>query len=266
MRREGGIGIAFILALLLAAAASHSVAAPQARPPSAPLSPPAAAVEPWQQIEQGFGAPSSGGGDHRIGVEDLYGSFAGVPPAPPAQPVNEPQISGQELPAGFTATANPVLRPADSGWVARRLAVPGLGIDVAVFAPNPANELFPPYAGAYIHSISSQPGRGTNSYIFAHAVQGLFLPLWWAQVGQEVLVQMSDGQVLGYVITAVVRDVPCPDPTKPKPPNLSPALANATECDTSWMMPTPSERLTLQTSQGLNRNYGELVIVAEPAW
>jgi hypothetical protein len=32
------------------------------------------------------------------------------------------------------------------------------------------------------------------------------------------------------------------------------------------MMPTPSERLTLQTSQGFNRNYGELVIVAEPAW
>jgi hypothetical protein len=32
------------------------------------------------------------------------------------------------------------------------------------------------------------------------------------------------------------------------------------------MMPTPSERLTLQTRQGFNRNYGERVIVAEPGW
>ena len=41
---------------------------------------------------------------------------------------------------------------------------------------------------------------------------------------------------------------------------------SATYCDTSWTLPTPTERLTLQTSQGFNRNYGELVIIAEPDW
>jgi hypothetical protein len=94
----------------------------------------------------------------------------------------------------------------------------------------------------------------------------LFKPLWWAQAGQQVIVTMSDGQQLGYRITAIIPDVPCPDATKPKPANLPPALANATHCDLSWTLPTPSERISLQTSQGFNRNYGELVIIAEPDW
>ena len=33
----------------------------------------------------------------------------------------------------------------------------------------------------------------------------------------------------------------------------------------SWSQPTDHERLTLQTSQGYNRNWGELVVIAEPA-
>ena len=32
-----------------------------------------------------------------------------------------------------------------------------------------------------------------------------------------------------------------------------------------WLAPADHERLTLQTSQGFNRNWGELVVVAEPA-
>ena len=161
----------------------------------------------------------------------------------------------------------PNLRPGDAGWVARRLEIPALGIDVAVaVAGNAAVEDFPPHDGAYILSSSSQPGRGTNSYLFAHAVPALFQPLWWARTGQQVIVTMSDGQQLGYRITGVVRDIPCPDSTAHKPAGLPPALANATECDVSWTLPTLTERLTLQTSQGFNRNYGEMVVLAEPEW
>jgi hypothetical protein len=263
MRRGGGAGIAVTLVLLLAALGSLSAAAP---PNTAPvtLPPGPATLGLGNDAERGIGQTIPVG--LIAGVKDLTGAPGPELPTRPEQPVNKPELADPQARAGLAPTANPVLRPGDSGWVAQRLAVPALGINVAVFPARPADELFPPYAGAYIHSISAQPGRGTNSYLFAHAVQGLFLPLWYAQVGQEVLVQMTDGQVLRYVVTRVVRDVPCPDPTKPKPPNLPPALANATHCDTSWMMPTPSERLTLQTSQGFNRNYGELVIVAEPAW
>lgn len=168
---------------------------------------------------------------------------------------------------GERALAPPTLRPSDRSWTARRLEIPALGVDVAVaMAGSTADELFPPYGGAYILRSSAQPGRGTNSYMFAHAVPHLFLPLWWAQSGQQVIVTMSDGQELGYRVSAVVRDIPCPDPAAHRPQNLPPALANATECDISWTLPTSTERLTLQTSQGFNRNYGEMVVIAEPDW
>ncbi|MCA1587341.1 MAG: sortase [Chloroflexi bacterium] len=156
-------------------------------------------------------------------------------------------------------------RPHDPSWIARRLQVPALGIDVAVaMAGGAAHEDFPPSDGAYILRSSSQPGRGTNTYLFAHAVPHLFKPLWWAEVGQQVIVTMSDGQQLAYRVTAVVRNIPCPDPSAPKPAGLPPVLANATECDASWTFATPTERLTMQTSQGFNRNYGEMVVIAEP--
>ena len=161
----------------------------------------------------------------------------------------------------------PTPRPADAGWVARHLSIPELGISVPVFAARTAgDEDFPAFDGAYLHGASSQPGHGSNAYIYAHAMPNLFKPLWNASVGQRVFIAMSDDQVLAYEITRVVPDVPCPDPAAPKPAGLPPVLANATSCDTSWLEPTATERLTLQTSQGFNRNYGELVIIAEPLW
>jgi hypothetical protein len=193
-----------------------------------------------------------------------------VRPDPPvrAQPPAQSWTS-VELPPGRAERhlPPPNLRPGDPGWVARWLEIPALGVSVAVaMAGSAADENFPPYGGAYILRSSSQPGRGTNSYLFAHAMPDLFKPLWWASPGQQVIVTMSDGQQLSYRVTAIVRDIPCPDPTKPKPAGLPPVLANATHCDLQWTLPTPTERLTMQTSQGFNRNYGEMVVIAEPDW
>jgi hypothetical protein len=44
-------------------------------------------------------------------------------------------------------------------------------------------------------------------------------------------------------------------------------LQLATDCSEGqrWTAATDYERLTLQTSQGYNRNWGELVIIADPA-
>jgi hypothetical protein len=192
----------------------------------------------------------------------LFRSDLPVRARPPAQ-----SATSVELPPGRAERhlPPPSLRPQDQGWVARRLEIPALGVNVAVaMAGSAADENFPPYGGAYILRSSSQPGRGTNSYLFAHAMPELFKPLWWASPGQQVIVTMSDGQQLSYRVAAVVRDIPCPDPSKPKPAGLPPVLANATHCDLQWTLPTPSERLTMQTSQGFNRNYGEMVVIAEP--
>ena len=179
----------------------------------------------------------------------------------------EPILSDRPRARAERALGVPTLRPADPGWVARRLEIPALGVDVAVaMADSAATEYFPPYGGAYILRSSAQPGRGTNSYMFAHAMPELFKPLWAAVPGHQVIVTMSDGQQLGYVVTNVVWNIPCPDPTAPMPAGLPPVLAYATECDVSWTLPTPTDRLTMQTSQGFNRNYGEMVVLAEPTW
>ncbi|HEX5579313.1 MAG TPA: sortase [Candidatus Limnocylindria bacterium] len=133
---------------------------------------------------------------------------------------------------------------------------------------------FPPDDAAYILRAGHQPGRGQNSYMFAHALNTLFKPLWNVQVGAEVLVRMSDDSVLRYVVTEVHPNVPCPDDNPPNP-ELNPealgvelplALQQADDCSAgvAWTLPTDHERLTLQTSQGYNRNWGELVVVAAP--
>ncbi len=153
---------------------------------------------------------------------------------------------------------------------ATQLEIPGVGINVLVRQSTSAEtDGFPPVDAAYILSAGNQPGRNTNSYIFAHAVNGLFKPLWNVQIGAEVLVRMSNGSVLRYTVTEVRPNVACPDPnaTQNNPPNPPLALQIHDNCDegASWTASTDYERLTLQTSQGFNRNWGELVVIAEPA-
>jgi hypothetical protein len=70
-------------------------------------------------------------------------------------------------------------------------------------------------------------------------------------------------------------NVPCPDLNPPNP-ELNPEAVGVTpplalqyappDCGAGamWTYWTDHELLTLQTSQGYNRNWGELVIVAEP--
>jgi hypothetical protein len=151
-----------------------------------------------------------------------------------------------------------------------QLDVPSVGVRVAVRQSLSAEtDGFPPSDAAYILSGGHQPGRNTNSFIFAHAVLNLFKPLWNVQPGAEVLVQMSDGLVLRYVVTEVRPNVACPDPQADpalNPPNPPLALQIHDDCADGvfWTQPTDYERLTLQTSQGYNRNWGELVIVADP--
>jgi hypothetical protein len=104
-------------------------------------------------------------------------------------------------------------------------------------------------------------------------VNHLFKPLWNVQIGAEVLVRMSDDSVLRYVVTEVRPNVACPDASattnNPEDFGIEPPLALQIHDDCSegafWTAPTEYERLTLQTSQGYNRNWGELVVIADPA-
>jgi Sortase domain len=175
--------------------------------------------------------------------------------------------------ASITAsgTPQPTQTPLPSGVTAVQLEVPSVGINVIVQqSQDDATDNFPPRDAAYILQGSAQPGQNTNSYIFAHATEALFKPLWNVQVGAEVLIRMSDESVRRYIVTEVRPNVPCPDPNadaamNPPDPPLALQMHETCEEGIFWLQPTDHERITLQTSQGFNRNWGEFVVVADPA-
>ena len=220
-----------------------------------------------------------------IGTLDLDAEpIASIPPFPSvrstpvaqATPTPEPSASASPTEqASVAPTVTPTPSPLPSNVTAVQLAVPSVDINVAVKqSTSDQTDSFPPDDAAYILQSGQQPGRNTNSYIFAHAINSLFKPLWNVQIGAEVLVRMSDDSILRYVVTEVRPNVACPDPNadpanNPEAFGVVPPLALQIHdtCDQGafWTVPTAYERLTLQTSQGYNRNWGELVIVAEPA-
>ncbi|MBA2633946.1 MAG: sortase [Chloroflexi bacterium] len=188
-------------------------------------------------------------------------------PVAVATPTPDPTVSATP---SESVGPSPTPTPLADDVVAVQLEVPSVGINVLVRkSVSPETDGFPPSDAAYILSAGSQPGRNTNAFIFAHALGHLFKPLWNVQIGADVLVQMSDGQVLRYVVTEVRPNVPCPDENADpalNPPDPPLALQIHDDCAAGafWTQPTNYERLTLQTSQGYNRNWGELVIVADP--
>jgi hypothetical protein len=213
-------------------------------------------------------------------LDNAVDPVTSLPPIarPTASPTLEPTETAvatgvpSETPAASAEpTEEPTPTPLPDDVTAVQMEIPSVGINVVVrHSTSAETDAFPPSDAAYILRSSSQPGRNTNSYVFAHALNNLFKPLWNAQIGAEVLVRMSDESVLRYVITEVRPNVACPDPDADpaqNPPDPPLALQIHDTCDEggSWLLPTEYERLTLQTSQGYNRNWGELVIVAEPA-
>ncbi|HEX5039603.1 MAG TPA: sortase [Candidatus Limnocylindria bacterium] len=182
-----------------------------------------------------------------------------------------PSESGSAAPSSAPPTETPAATPLPDDVVAVRIELPSVEIDIPVKqSTDVATDSFPPDDAAYILRAGNQPGRGRNSYMFAHALNSLFKPLWNVQIGAEVVVRMSDDSILRYVVTEVHPNVACPDDDADPaldPPDPPLALQIHTNCDEGlfWTQDTPYERLTLQTSQGYNRNWGELVVVARPA-
>ena len=152
------------------------------------------------------------------------------------------------------------------GWPVQ-LEIPSVELNVAVKHATVGQGGFPPDDAAYVLYQSSEPGRGVNTYIVGHALQHLFKRLWNVQLGAEIKILMSD-----ETRAALRRDRDPPQrqlPRRARRPDAQPAAgapvrrrpaARARE----WAVPTAHERLTLQTSQGFNRNWGELIIVADP--
>jgi hypothetical protein len=107
-----------------------------------------------------------------------------------------------------TETPTPTI-PADR--VATRVVVAALGIDLAVVRqPDPE---YPACDVAMYHEALGQPGFGRATYLYAHAREGMFLPILTASqvnngaamLGMIVEVYTSDDQLYLYEITEVRR-------------------------------------------------------------
>jgi hypothetical protein len=145
-----------------------------------------------------------------------------------------------------TATPEPTATPPPKGRVATRVRIRDLRIDLAIVKGNAGY----PYCNVamYLPQLS-QPGFGKATYLYAHAREGMFLPLLrtkgFEQRGKIVEVWTSDDWLYRYEITKVRRDQPyqtgLDDPSK-----------------------ATTEQLWLQTSQGPDRTYGYTQVIAMP--
>jgi sortase (surface protein transpeptidase) len=133
-----------------------------------------------------------------------------------------------------------------------RIAVPRLGIDLPLElgeivrdVPREGFAGATPENVAFVFPSSRLPGEGGNTYIYAHARVGMFLSLWGAKLGDEVVIyRPDDGVRRSYRVTLIA-------------PRVNPT-------DAHWLDPNGEERLTLQTSTGPNPTDPRFIVVAYP--
>jgi sortase (surface protein transpeptidase) len=148
--------------------------------------------------------------------------------------------------APTSASPSPTALPAiPDGY---RVRIARLGIDLAIREGDVERDSVQqktPEGFAFHLPGTGLPASGLNVYLYAHARVGMFLSLWNARVGDEVIITTPAGHELRYVVSEIHPRVP---------PN-----------EVSWAQPDGPERLTLQTSTGPNPGDPRFVVIAQPA-
>jgi hypothetical protein len=142
------------------------------------------------------------------------------PSVPPATPAGTPTPVPTLPPLPSIGAASPsvgpevsiVPTPTPRTAVSTRVVVPALGIDLPVIAAPP-DETFPYCNVAEYSSTFAQPGQGGAVFIYAHAREGMFLPILEASKvrdgermkGMLAQVYTSDDMVFLYEISEVFR-------------------------------------------------------------
>lgn len=181
------------------------------------------------------------------------GAGASASPIPSVEPSISPgpSDSGSASPPPSGSAVSPSPSGA-SGRVATRIVIPAMGIDLPVVKQPGGSDAYPLCNVAMYIQELSQPGLPGATYIYAHARVGMFLPLLTASqvndgasmIGMLVQVYTSDDQLFLYEVSQVRRHVPY-------------------NVDVISLTSGP-ELLWLQTSEGPNRYYPKLMVVAKP--
>ena len=187
-------------------------------------------------------------------VNGLMSYTTAVQPSPSRPPLASfaplPSVGGQiELPG---KSAEPTVEPTfPADRVATRIVIRRLDIDLPIVLQTDYNPDYPlcDVAMYFPDPPFGQPGQGRATYIYAHAREGMFLPLLLQSqrndgermYGMTVEVYTSDSWRYLYTITEVRRHTR--------------SLLDA--------MNTTTERLWMQTSEGPNGTIPKLQVVAD---
>jgi len=125
--------------------------------------------------------------------------------------------------------------------VANRIVVPRLGIDMRIVEGDGVDA---PLGRAAHFPGSSWPGGGSNIYLYGHARDGMFIKLWDAHLGDEVVLTLVDGSQRRYVVSEI--------------------LPKVTWDDMSVLQPTPTEQLSLQTCTSYQPTAPRFLVIAVP--
>jgi hypothetical protein len=178
--------------------------------------------------------------------------LVGLRPAPPIStpPPSVAAAATASPPPSPTvgATASPTASPTPPIPPGYRIKIARLAIDLPIAEGDVQRDTVQqqtPDNFAFHLPGTAFPGDRGNSYIYAHARRGMFLNLWSAREGDEIVIVTPDARELRYVVSEVH-------------PRVDPA-------EVSWTAPTSTERVTLQTSTGPNPADPRFVVIALPA-
>lgn len=166
-----------------------------------------------------------------------------VTASPSSSPTRSPTVSPTASP-----TVSPTPTPVPAIPPGYRIKIQRIAIDLPIAEGDVERDTVrqeTPNNFAFHLPGTALPGDRGNSYIYAHARTGMFLTLWNARVGDEVVIVTPDARELRYTVSEVH-------------PRVEPA-------DVSWAARTATERVTLQTSTGPNPGDPRFVVVALPA-
>lgn len=194
------------------------------------------------------------------------GATSGISPAPSPSPSASGQATAPASPLAPdvtpSAAAPPIATPESTrtpvpatGGVATRVTIPSQQIDLPIISrqervPGQGPDLYPPCDVALFHDAFGQPGSDGSTYLYAHARDGMFLPLLEAseqQDGAELLgalveVYTADDRLYVYEIFEVKR--------------------HAIDFSLALGVPSGEQRVVLQTSEGPRGTVPKLQVAA----
>ena len=185
---------------------------------------------------------SLGGGEVGGSVSASAGPSTAVRPSTATTASDYPLVP---TPASFppSASGSPSASPpVIPGIVAKRIQIRRLGIDLKIVEGDGIDA---PIGKAAHYPGSGWPDGRTNIYIYAHARTGMFLSLWDVRLDDKVVLTLADGTQRTYVVDKILPKVPW----------------DATQ----YLQPTPTERLTLQTSTSYYETAPRFVVITLPA-